>query len=258
MDELTRTKTHTRLPGTLVLHDSDRLLGTPTKRIPVRTMGTHLSPRHNEKQRSTDPPHAVGSHDGSHVPSRSPRAALHTRPRRIQRLTASTAHVVAMPQAPEPHNIAEYYGPLAWVARYMIDWGHCGGPVRPIRAFTTIIRWFHIPEDRRQQWQSATSYMQPPLDSLTQQHRTNLDDLLDSTTEISLTLDRRKLGLFFASLDDGDIIDGGPFPDWIPQGARIFRPGFAYLWGKWNKHFPDRAPPWPFWTFPRKEVYLLP
>jgi hypothetical protein len=100
--------------------------------------------------------------------------------------------------------------------------------------------------------------MTKPEHQLPPQHQKNLNDLLDSTEEVSMMLDRRSVGLFFASLNDGDIIDGGPTPDWIPLQARLIRPGFCYLWGKWHEQFPDRAPPWPWWIFPKKEVYITP
>jgi hypothetical protein len=152
--------------------------------------------------------------------------------------------------------VSDYYAPLAWVQRYMIDWGHCGTKVLPIRAFTTIIRWFCTPEERLDQWEQAQQWMDPPGGGLSEQHHQNLHDLLACLVEVPCSIDRRKLGLFFAELHDGDLIDGGPTPGWIPVRARLRRPGAAYLWGKWNKHFPKRGPLWGFWMFPRRSIFI--
>jgi hypothetical protein len=158
----------------------------------------------------------------------------------------------------QPTEITEYYGRLAWVSRYMIDWGHCSSTVTPIRAFTTVIRWFCDVGDRQAQWQGCRHFIDGALRLMPAQHQRNLMDLLDCSVQIPLTLSRRKLGLFFASLDDGDIIDGGPTPAWFPEGARLIRPGAAYLWGKWNEYFPDRAPLWPYTIFPAKVPFVMP
>jgi len=162
-----------------------------------------------------------------------------------------------MNRPPEPETTVDYYGPLAWASRYMIDWGYCGPVVKPIRMYTTIIRWFADPIEREHQLENARRWTDPPYDELPQQLHINLKDLLDADVSLPLTLSRHALGMFFRSLDDGDLIEGGPTPDWIPKESQRIRPGAAYLYGKWFRWFANSSPPWDFTMFPRKEIFVI-
>lgn len=153
-----------------------------------------------------------------------------------------------MPREDDPRNA---YGALAWAPRYLLDWRGCGPHVTHIRAFTTCIRWFDDPVVRASQLSVALLYVRPENRITDPQHLLNLSDLLDSDIEIPMDLDYARLGLFFAALGDGDIISGGPVRTDEGRVLSQWRGGFGWLWETWFRFFPNEAPPWPFWIWPR-------
>lgn len=146
----------------------------------------------------------------------------------------------------------ENYGRMAWALRYMLDWPDCGMEVTYLRLYTTIIRWFTDRDARLKQLGYGVEYVRLDDPPLSDQHRLNLVDLLDTDVYIPMDLRHTSLACFFGSLHDGDVITGGPTEgEWPPKFAEI-RPGYGYIASKWLLWFPDQAPPWPFWIFPRK------
>ncbi len=162
-----------------------------------------------------------------------------------------------IPDLPIDPTFRGFYGNLAWAARYMLDWGTCGQQVTTIRQYTTIIRWFHEPEERRTQWAKSAAWRRYPDQELGWQHELNLMDLLDSNVEVPMHLNRGKVGLFFASLNDGDLVTGGPVNPTLPNVLHNIRPGYAYLLSKWMLFFEDEMPPWGFWIFPGKLRFAI-
>ena len=141
---------------------------------------------------------------------------------------------------------------LSWVFPYMNDWGACGHRPTPLRAYTTVLRWYANPTDRTHQLLAIRSYIGDEAWRIPPRLEANLNDLVDADAALSPALDAAAFGLFLEALQDGDFDDGsGPEDDDLYDLDPI-RPGFPFALRRWQWYFDGEPMPWPFWVFPVK------
>lgn len=159
-----------------------------------------------------------------------------------------------MPRIPSRRSIHQN---MSWVFPYTTDWGKCGPDVTMLRAYATVLRWYHRPSIRQRLLIDLVLYVGPENATLPPRMQENLNDLVDSDIELSPTIPVGRFALFLRSLNHGDIIHGGPVnPDISPEMAAV-RPGFWFTFSQWTRILPDTPFPWPFWIFPRTVPLLL-
>lgn len=145
---------------------------------------------------------------------------------------------------------ADLHNRHSWAHRYLLDWRGCGDVATPLRAFTTILRWYHQPDVRLRQLRFFRRWYGANNPWIPEQHERNLLELLELDVRVGPSWPQGRFGLFLASLDDGDLVTGGPTPPWMPREILKWRPGFAYVLGHWVRYFPVAPVPWPFMAWP--------
>jgi hypothetical protein len=139
---------------------------------------------------------------------------------------------------------------LAWAPRYLLDWGACGERVTPIRAYTTVLRWFRRPGQRVSQLSHVLLWLGPDAQWIDGDLADNLNALVAFPIRVGAEYPCAPFGFFLASLADGRIDVGGPTPRDFPPELVAIRPGFFYLLHRWLVFFPSTPIPWPWWAFP--------
>jgi hypothetical protein len=136
-----------------------------------------------------------------------------------------------------------------WALRYLLDWGRCGKTLKPVRAYTTVLRWYPHPAGRLRALAHLRHWAADTPWNLHPQHERNLVTLLQAHVKVGPSWSAARMGLFLSSLRFGDLIRGGDTPDTVPPWMLKWRPGYAWVLGKWLRVFPVDPIPWPWWIW---------
>lgn len=140
--------------------------------------------------------------------------------------------------------------PHEWLFPYLLDWNSCPKGIERMRVIVTCARWFDDPRDRLLQYSLAEARHNTDWPEWDPEHRANVLDLVGADVPIDVTLGAARLGRFFMTLRDGNLVFGGFTPERIPEPIRRLRPGYGWVLARWRAWFPDDPCPWPFWLFP--------